>query len=99
MTAKVDAAVGLADLPQPASRAPAEAANIVRPKLRLVNRVGAWVSELGLSELHELHPLESQLPQSISFLPVNSLEFNIMILFFSLFVNKKVLKRYLFTLS
>jgi hypothetical protein len=91
--------VGLVVFPQPTSKAPADAASIVRPKLRLVKRAGEDLSVSAITELQALHPFVAQLLQSLSFLTVNSLEFNIMILFFSLFVNKKVLKRYLFTLS
>ena len=72
MTAKVPVSVGLADLPQPASRAPAEAANIVRPKLRLVNRAGVWFSVLEIPELQELHPFDTQLLQSFSFVSDDS---------------------------
>jgi hypothetical protein len=74
------AVASLAGFEQPASNAPADAAIIVRPKLRLVNRVGAWLSELEIPELQELHPFVGQLLQSLSFLPDASRIFFIVIL-------------------
>jgi hypothetical protein len=73
-------AASLEGFAQPARKAPADAASTVRPKLRLVNRVGSWFSEFEFDVLQDVHPLETQLPQSISFLPDDSGIFFIMIL-------------------
>ena len=74
------AEASLAGFAQPARNAPADAASIVRPKLRLVNRVGAWFSEFEFDVLQDVHPFETQLPQSISFLSDDSRIFFIVIL-------------------
>jgi len=68
---------GLAGLEQPARNAPADAASIVRPKLRLVNLVGAWFSEFEFDVLQDVHPLETHLTQSVSFFSDNSIFFSI----------------------
>jgi hypothetical protein len=74
------AEASLAGFEQPARNAPADAAIIVRPKLRLVKRVGAWFSEFEFEVLQDVHPFETQLPQSISFLSDDSRIFFIVIL-------------------